>query len=146
MIPSDLPKIVSIMKANSLHAYFATIDGDLPQVRTVSPIVEDDMSIWITTFNTSRKVKQLKQNPKCCLAFVEHPNGDKAATVTGEAKIITDLAEKKRVWNVANFNLFEYLPKGPDDEQYCLLKVCINKVEWRESWEAGRKIYEPINK
>ncbi len=139
----DFNKIVSIMKQNSMHAYFATSDGDQPQVRPISPIIEDDMSIWITTFNTSRKVRQLKQNPKCCLAFVELPDGDKAATVNGEAKIITDLAEKKRVWNVANFNLFEYFPKGPVDEEFCLLKIAINKVEWRESWETGRKVYEP---
>ena len=146
MIPSDSQKIVSIMKANSPHAYFATIDGNLPQVRPVSAIVEDDMSIWITTFNTSRKVKQLKQNSKCCLAFVEMPDGDKAATVTGEAKIITDLEIKKKVWNLAGFDLSGYFPKGPEDEEYCLLKIDINKVEWRESWEAGRKVYEPTNK
>lgn len=50
---SDEEKIVSIMKENCLHAYFATVDGDQPRVRPVSPIVEDDMSVWITTFKTS---------------------------------------------------------------------------------------------
>ena len=144
MIPSEIQKIISIMKANSLHAYFATSDGDQPQVRPISPIVEDDMSIWVTTFSTSRKVKQLQQNPKCCLAFVELPSGDKAASVNGVVKIIDDLEVKKRVWKLAGFNLLEYFPKGPEDEEYCLLKICINKVEWRDSWEAGRKVYEPI--
>jgi general stress protein 26 len=139
----DFNKIITIMKQNSMHAYFATSDGDQPQVRPVSPIVEDNMSIWITTFNTSRKVKQLRQNPKCCLTFVEYPEGDKAATVNGEAKIISDLEMKKRVWNLAGFDLSGYFPKGPEDEEYCLLKIDINKVEWRESWEAGKKIYEP---
>lgn len=102
------------------------------------------MSIWVTTFSTSRKVKQIQQNPKCCLAFVELPSGDKAAIVNGEAKIISDLDIKKRVWNLANFNLLEYFPKGPESDEYCLLKININKVEWRDSWEGGRKVYEPI--
>lgn len=143
MIPSDIQKIISIMKQNSLHAYFATSDGDQPHVRPVSPIVEDDMSIWVTTFSTSRKVKQIQQNPRCSLAFVEQPEGNKAAVVTGEAKIISDLEEKKRVWNLANFNLSEYFPKGPESEEYCLLKIDIKKIEWRDSWEAGKKVYEP---
>jgi uncharacterized pyridoxamine 5'-phosphate oxidase family protein len=47
MIVSDKEKIVTIMKANSRHTYFATCDGDQPFVRPVSPIVEDDLSIWI---------------------------------------------------------------------------------------------------
>ncbi|MDH5185734.1 MAG: pyridoxamine 5'-phosphate oxidase family protein [candidate division WOR-3 bacterium] len=143
MSSSDVQKIVSIMKQNSMHAYFATVDGDLPQVRPVSPIVEDDMSIWVTTFSNSRKVKQLKQNPKCCLAFVEQPDGNKAAIVTGKAQIISNLTEKKRVWDFANFNLSEYFPKGPECDEFCLLKINIDKVEWRDSWEGGRKVYEP---
>ncbi|MEO0114547.1 MAG: pyridoxamine 5'-phosphate oxidase family protein [candidate division WOR-3 bacterium] len=138
----DSQKIVSIMKANS-PAYLATVDGELPQVRPVSPIIEDDMSIWITTFSTSRKVKQIKQNPKCCLAFVEPPNGDKAVFVNGEAEIISDLNIKKKVWNLAQFNLFEYFPKGPESEEYCLLKIKIRRIEWWDSWEEGRKVYEP---
>ena len=100
MSVSDERKIVSIMKANSLHAYLATCDGDQPRVRPVSPIVEDDMSIWVTTYGTSRKVKHLRENPRICLAFVEQPSGDKAAIVIGEAKVVRDMEEKKRVWKL----------------------------------------------
>jgi general stress protein 26 len=143
MNPPDEQKIVSIMKNNSLHAYLATCDGDQPRVRPVSPIVEDDMSIWVTTGGTSRKVKQLRQNPKICLAFVEQPNGVKAAIVIGEARIIPDMAEKKRVWKLANFDLYQYFPNGPDSDDFCLLKIVIKRIEWRESWIAGAKIYKP---
>ncbi|TET78530.1 MAG: hypothetical protein E3J41_04380, partial [Candidatus Cloacimonadota bacterium] len=110
MNSSELQKIVSIMKDNSLHAYLATCDGDQPRVRPVSPIVEDNMSIWVTTFSTSRKVKQIKHNTKICLSFVEQPNGDKAATVIGEAEIIENLEEKKRIWNLATFDLSQHFP------------------------------------
>ncbi|TET41958.1 MAG: pyridoxamine 5'-phosphate oxidase family protein [Dehalococcoidia bacterium] len=105
---SEEQKIVSIMKDNFLHASLATCDGDQPRVRTVSPIVEDDMSMWVTTRSTSRKVKQLRENPKICLAFVEPPDGDKAAIVIGEARIIPDIEKKKRVWKLAPFDLYEH--------------------------------------
>ena len=49
----DLEKIIDIMKKTCLHTYLATADGDQPRVRPVSPIVEDDMSIWVTTFSPS---------------------------------------------------------------------------------------------
>jgi general stress protein 26 len=140
---SDEQKIVSIMKDNFLYASLATCDGDQPRVRTVSPIVEDDMSIWVTTRNTSRKVKQLRENPKICLAFVEPPDGDKAAIVIGEARIIPNMEKKKRVWKLAPFDLYEHFPNGPDSNDFCLLKIIVNRIEWRESWKSGPKIYEP---
>ncbi|GAI83633.1 unnamed protein product [marine sediment metagenome] len=143
MNSSDKQKIVSIMKDNSLHAYLATCDGEQPRVRPVSPIVEDNMSIWVTTFSTSRKVKQIKQNPKICLAFVEQPNGNKAATVIGEVEIIENLEEKKRVWGLATFDLAQHFPNGPESEEFCLLKILTEKIEWRDSWTSKLKIYEP---
>jgi len=140
---SDKQKIVSITKNNSLHAYLATCDGDQPRVRPVSPIVEDDMSVWITTYSTSRKIKQLRQNPKICLAFVEQPSGDKAATIIGEAKIVSDMAQKKRVWKLAAFDLSEHFPNGPESDEFCVLRIAPKRIEWRESWTGPSKIYEP---
>jgi general stress protein 26 len=140
---SDEQKIISIMKDNFLFASLSTSDGDQPRVRTVSPIVEDDMSIWVTTRSTSRKVKQLQKNPKICLAFVEPPEGDKAATVIGEALIIPDTDKKKRVWNLAPFDLYEHFPDGPTSSDFCLLKIIPKKIEWRESNAAKWNIHEP---
>jgi general stress protein 26 len=140
---SDEQKIVSIMKDNYLHANLATCDGDQPRVRIVSPVVENDMSIWVTTRSTSRKVKQLRENPKICLAFVEPPDGDKAVTVIGEAQIIADLEKRKRVWKLAPFDLYEHFPNGPDSDDFCVLKIVIKRIEWREIGTGAAKIYEP---
>jgi general stress protein 26 len=146
MSVSDEQKIVSIMKNNFLHTSLATCDGDQPRVRIVSPIVEDDMSMWVTTRSTSRKVKQLRQNPKICLAFVEPPDGDKAATVIGEAQIIPDLDKRRRVWKLAPFDLYEHFPGGPDSDDFCLLKVTVKRIEWRETGTGAARIYEPAQK
>lgn len=139
---SEKEKMVAIMKENSLHAYLATCDGDQPRVRPVSPIVEDDLSVWVTTSSNSRKVKQIKQNPKICLAFVEQPEGNKSAFVIGHAEIIPDLEVKKRVWQLASFDLSRHFPKGPESEDFCVLKIVIEKIEWWDSWETGKQIYE----
>jgi general stress protein 26 len=143
MESSEKQKMIAIMKENSLHAYLATCDDDQPVVRPVSPIVEDDTSIWVTTFCSSRKVKQIQDNPKICLAFVEQPSGDKAAVVFAEAEIVPDLKEKERIWNLATFDLLQHFPKGPVSKEFCLLKIIVGKIEWRDSWEGGTKIYKP---
>ncbi len=143
MKSSERQKMIVIMKENGLHAYLATCDGDQPVVRPVSPIVEDDLSIWVTTFCSSRKAKQIRDNPKVCLAFVEQPSGDKAAVVFGEAKSVPDLEEKRRIWNLASFDLSQHFPEGCESKEFCLLKIMARKIEWRDSWEGGTKIYKP---
>lgn len=143
-LSSDKQKIVDIMSENCLHAYLATDQDDQPFVRPVSPIVEDDMTIWVTTFCTSRKVGHILQNPKVCLAFVEQPSGDKAVVVFGEAHIVPDMQKKKIVWKLARFDLSQHFPDGPESKEFCLLKIVPKRIEWRDSWKGGTKIYTPI--
>jgi len=144
MSASDKEKIVKIMRENCLHAYLATSDGDQPFVRPVSPIVEDDMVIWVTTFCTSRKVRHIQDNPKICLAFVEQPRGSRAAFVFGRAYVVPDVEKKRRVWSLASFDLSEHFPDGPECKEFGLLKIIPDRVEWRDGWEAGNKIYKQV--
>lgn len=132
------------MKENCLHAYLATSDGAQPFVRPVSPIVEDDMKVWLTTFSTSRKISHIRQNPRICLAFVEQPQGDKAAVIFGEAHVVPDLEEKRKVWQLARFDLSQHFSDGPESKEFCLLRIVPKKIEWRDSWEGGTKTYRPI--
>ncbi|KPJ52729.1 hypothetical protein AMJ39_07060 [candidate division TA06 bacterium DG_24] len=143
MSPSTEETIVTIMRENASPAYLATCDGDQPRVRPVTPIVEDDMSVWVATFCTSRKVRQIKKNPNICLAFVELPRGDKAATLLGRCEIVNDMKQKKRVWSLATFDLSQHFPQGPEMEEYCVLRIIIDKIEWRESWTSKLEVYEP---
>jgi general stress protein 26 len=76
-------------------------------------------------------------------AFVEQPSGDKAAVVFGEVEIVSDLKEKRRVLKLATFDLSQHFPKGPESKELCLLKITAKKIEWRERWEGGAKIYKP---
>jgi len=149
MTSSERQKIVEIIKEIE-PAYLATCEGHQPRVRPVSPIVEGDMSIWVGTRGTSRKVKQIEQNPKVCLTFVQPPHsakGEKVAIVIGEAKQIQNLEEKKRFWRLWTqvypaFDLSRVYPNGPESNDFCLLKIIVKKIEWWAEKEP-MKIYEP---
>jgi general stress protein 26 len=142
MVVSDKAKIVEIMKKTCSHAYLATCDEDQPVVRSVSPIVEDDMALWVTTFVSANKVKQIKKNPKVCLFFAEQPSGEKRAAVYGKAEVVSDLGTKKRVWGLATFNLSEYFPDGPESDAFGLLRVAPAEIRWSDSWTGGEKVYK----
>jgi len=144
MNSSDKDKVLEIMKKNSMHAYLATCDGDQPIIRSISTIVEEDMSVWILTSCSSRKVGQIKQNPKICLAFIEQPNGEKVAHLFGQAEIVGDMEQKKRIWNlVKDYDPTQYFPDGPESKDYCVLKININNIEWRDGWTDKMSVYKP---
>jgi general stress protein 26 len=143
MANTDKQKIVEIMKKASDFAFLATNDEDQPRVRAVSACVEDDMCIWIATMSSSRKVQQIRKNPKVNLAFVVPPNGEQSATVIGEAEIVEDMEQKKRIWGILSYDPSQFFSEGPESKEYCVLKINVKQIEWWEDWESGRKIYEP---
>lgn len=143
MTGSDKQKILEIMKKAQNFAFFATCDGDQPRVRTMATMIDDDMSVWMATSPKSRKVQQIKKNPKVSLTFVVPPQGNQAATIIGEAKIIGDMEEKKKVWKLAAFDPAVFWPDGPESESFCVLKINIKQIEWWESLQEGMKIYKP---
>jgi general stress protein 26 len=140
---TDKKRILAIMKKTKNHTYLATADNGQPIIRSMTPIIEADMTIWLATFNSSRKVKQIKKNPRVCLAFISQPNGDKTAIVMGKAKIVNDLKDKKRVWKIASYDMSQYFKKGPASAEFCLLKIIISKIEWWNDWQTGRQVYKP---
>ncbi len=77
MTDNDKKKIIGIMKELSNFSFLGTIDENAPKIKPVSPIVDDEMNIWVATFSNSRKVKQIKKNNNISLAFVQYPSGDK---------------------------------------------------------------------
>ena len=145
MVASDKEKVLGIIKQAASHGYLATCDGDQPVVRSISPIVEDDRTIWVTTSATANKVKQIQKNPRVCFLFAVQPSGEKAAAVYGRAQIVTDLETKKRIWGLASFDLSQFFPDGPESPGYGLLRIVPDEIRWRDGWAGGEKIYRPKN-
>jgi general stress protein 26 len=143
MTTSDRRKIVEIMKKARNLAFLATSDGNQPRVRPMATMMQDDLSLWMATSAKSRKVQQIRKNPKVNLVFVVPPEGDQAVTVIGEAETVSDMKEKKKVWKLAAYDPAQFWPDGPEMEDYCVLKIKVKQIEWWESFETGMKIYEP---
>ena len=81
----------------------ATIDSaGQPQVRTMNPFpVEDEMVIWFATGRTSRKVTEIKNNPKVSVYFADHSSAKGYVAINGTAEILDDkelLVKMKRAY------------------------------------------------
>jgi general stress protein 26 len=71
---------------------FVTIDSTgQPQIRTMNPFpANDEFITWFATSRSSRKVREIKNNPKVCVYFANHIDAKGYVNITGTAEIIDD--------------------------------------------------------
>jgi len=75
-----------------------------PQVRTMNPFpLGDEIVIWFATSRKSRKVKEIRNNPKVSVYYADHSNAKGYVNITGTAEIIDDkallISKKREYWN-----------------------------------------------
>jgi len=82
-----------------------TIDSlGQPQIRTMNPFpVKDDFVIWFATSRTSRKVREIKNNPKVRVYFANHLTAKGCVNINGSASVIDNrellIQMKRDYWN-----------------------------------------------
>ncbi len=148
MTTSDREQIVELMRKKEMLCFLSTSVFNQPYTRAISPVVEDDLTIWITTYSCSRKITQIKHNNKVCLYCLEAPYGNSEVNITGEVLIIDDMNEKKRIWELAPEEITSHFPDGYEADSFCLLKIEVKYAEYRVCWdnnapEGGMKVYKP---
>ena len=78
---------------------------------------EEDLTIWFGTHSQSRKVEQIKNNPKVSLYYLDKDNSG-YVLIHGKAELINDLKTKKKYWKD---HWDAYYPDTEKD--YLLIKV-----------------------
>jgi len=89
---------------------FVTIDSTgQPQIRTMNPFpANDEFITWFATSRNSRKVREIKANPKVAVYFADHISAKGYVSITGTAEILDDKAlltkMKRDYWeNIPNW-------------------------------------------
>jgi general stress protein 26 len=113
-----------IMKETTYCA-LATIDSTgQPQIRTMNPFpANDELITWFATSRTSRKIREIKNNPKVCVYYADHVNAKGYVNITGTAEVIDDkelLVKMKR----------DYWKNIPDwQNKFVLIKIAPKTLE-----------------
>jgi general stress protein 26 len=116
----------------------ATALAGEPRVRIVHPTWEDGV-VWFATGTGSPKHRQIERNPQVDLQWQVSPPDFVHVTVRGRAEVVTDPAEKKRVWDVIDYDLGAFWPGGPTDPNYTLVRITPSRVEHSVMFGSQRK-------
>lgn len=126
-----------------------TVDEEgRPRARVMDPFLpESDFSVWFGTNARSRKVDQIKKDPKVTLYYLNR-DASGYVVIHGTALLVNDQEEKEKRWK-AEWEAF-YPNKGED---YLLIKV---SPEWMEvvsyphgiigdpvTWEPPKVLFDP---
>src|SRR5512138_2907430 len=111
--------------AGQTYCALITLDASgQPQIRTMNPFPpEEDMSIWMATNSRSRKVQEMRANPRVSLYYANHKEATGSVVIHGDAVLVDDMAEKlkrKRAYWDQSF---------PDWQYLLLVKVIPGEVE-----------------
>jgi len=116
----------------------ATVANGEPRVRMVHPTWEGE-TLWFATGAHSPKVQQMQANPVVDIQYQVGPPSFTHVLVRGTAQIVTDPAEKKRVWDVIDYDLSQFWSAGPEDPNYAPVRVAPARVELSEMFGSTNK-------
>ena len=128
--PAELPALARAVVQNDRFPVLATIEGDQPRVRPVSPVRTDGFVIYVANMRCYAKTAQIAANPKVELCYRdEHHN---QVRITGVAEILTDRALLEEIWN-ANALMRQYLG-SIDNPQLIVYRITPNQVRYMQEW------------
>ena len=125
---ADFFAAVDAASQKAVWCAVATSDGGEPRVRTVHPTWEGEI-LWFASDSGSPKVAQIAANPAIEIQYQVAPPDFVHVLVRGRAEIVDDAAEKKRVWDVIDYDLGQFWSGGPTDPHYSLVRVMPDRVE-----------------
>src|SRR5258707_43615 len=110
--------------------YLATIDGDQPRVRPVSPVRTDGFTVYVANLRSYHKTAEIAANPKVELCYLDDHHDQ--VRLTGVAEVVTDRALLQEIWD-ANPLLRQYLGSldNPMLIVYCIRPTAVRFMkEW----------------
>src|SRR5215470_9621629 len=77
--------------------YLATIDGDQPRVRPVSPVRTDRFTVYVANLRAYHKTVEIAANPKVELCYLDDHHDQ--VRITGVAEVLADRALLQEIWD-----------------------------------------------
>ena len=129
----DPAQITELSHATIKDAKFpqlATIDGDQPRLRPVSPVRTDGFTIYVANLRSYGKTKDIEANPKIELCYMDSHHNQ--VRITGVAETVADRELLEDIWS-SNPLLRNYLG-SIDNPELIVYKVVPNCVSYMQEW------------
>ena len=134
--PARVADLALAVIAADRFPYLATIDGDQPRVRPVSPVRTDRFTVYVANLRFYHKTAEIAANPNVELCYLDDKHDQ--VRITGVAEVVTERSLLQSIWD-ANPLLRQYLG-SLDNPQ--LIVYCVRPVQVRFMREWALEYHE----
>lgn len=128
--PERLLELALGVVAADRFPYLATIDGDQPRLRPVSPVKTDGFTVYVANLRFYHKTQEIAANPKVELCYLDE--GHNQVRITGFAEIVNEQELLKEIWD-ANPLMRQYLG-SLDNPDLIVYRIRPNRVRYMQEW------------
>jgi general stress protein 26 len=129
-VPDDLRALALATMRDARFPVLATIDGDQPRARPVSPVRTTGFTVYVASFRSSHKTGEIEQNARVELCYMSE--GHDQVRVTGIADLVTDRTVIREIWDT-NPLLRSFLGTM-DNPEFMLYCITPTQVRFMREW------------
>ena len=128
--PDELTRLaLAVVKADRFP-YLATIDGNQPRLRPVSPVRTDGFIVYVANLRSYHKTGEIAANPNVELCYLDEQHNQ--VRITGTAVVVSDRAVLQEIWD-ANPLLRQYLG-SIDNPELIVYRIDPSRVRYMQEW------------
>lgn len=128
--PAEVRTLALGVIAADRFPYLATIDGQQPRLRPVSPVKTDGFTVYVANLRLYHKTTEIAVNPRVELCYMD--DGHNQVRLTGLAEIVTDRPLLEEIWN-ANALMRQFLGTL-DNPQLIVYRIRPTQVRYMQEW------------
>ena len=128
--PQHLPDLARAVIQADRFPYLATMDGDQPRVRPVSPVRTEGYTVYVANLRSYHKTEELAANPRVELCYLDERHDQ--VRITGVAEVVTDRALLQDIWDETPL-LRQYLG-SIDNPELIVYRIRPTRVRYMKEW------------
>src|SRR5882762_7779325 len=128
--PKELLKLATDVVQTDKFPMLATIDGDQPRLRPVSPVRTEGFTVYVANLRGYHKTGEIAANPKVELCYLDDQHNQ--VRLTGVAEILRDQGLLQEIWN-ANPLLRQYLG-SLENPELIVYRIAPTRARYMQEW------------
>ncbi len=128
--PNQLVALAEAVVQADRFPYLATIDGDQPRRRPVSPVRTEGFTVFVANLRSYNKTLEIEANPHVELCYLDDHHDQ--VRISGTAELVTDPTLLHQIWD-ENPLLRQYLG-AIDNPELVLYRIIPSRVRYMKEW------------
>ena len=128
--PAEVRSLALAVVAGDRFPLLASIDGDQPRLRPVSPVRTEDFVVYVANLRQYHKTVEIAANPRVELCYMDQ--GHNQVRITGIAEVLSDRPLLEEIWQ-ENPLLRQYLG-SIDNPDLVVYRIEPSRVRYMREW------------